>query len=74
VQAELQSLTRSRDLSQEGYRAGSITLTDVLDAGRELLTAQDQLTANRADAARVAVVVFRSFGGGWQPPIAFCTD
>jgi NodT family efflux transporter outer membrane factor (OMF) lipoprotein len=68
VQAEVHSLTRVRDLSQEAYRAGSITLTDVLDADRELLTAQDQLDANRADTARAAVVVFRSFGGGWQPP------
>jgi NodT family efflux transporter outer membrane factor (OMF) lipoprotein len=68
VQAEVQSLTRARDLSQEAYRAGSITLTDVLDADRELLTAQDQLDANRADAARAAVAVYRSFGGGWQPP------
>jgi outer membrane protein TolC len=67
-QAEVQSLTRARDLSQEAYRAGSIKLTDVLDADRELLTAQDQLDANRADAARAAVAVFRSFGGGWQPP------
>jgi hydrophobe/amphiphile efflux-1 (HAE1) family protein/NodT family efflux transporter outer membrane factor (OMF) lipoprotein len=68
VQAEVQSLTRARDLSQEAYRAGSITLTDVLDADRELLAAQDQLDANRADAARAAVVVFRSFGGGWPSP------
>ncbi len=68
VQAEVRSLTRARDLSQDAYRAGSITLTDVLDADRQLLTAQDQLAASRADAARDAVGVFRSFGGGWQPP------
>src|SRR3954454_4279713 len=68
VQAEVRSLTRARDLSQDAYRAGSITLTDVLDADRQLLTAQDQLAANRADAARAAVGVFRSFGGGWQSP------
>lgn len=65
VQAEVQSLTHARDLSQEAYRAGSITLTDVLDADRQLLTAQDQLASNRADASRAAVAVFRSFGGGW---------
>ena len=69
VQAEVQSLARARDLSQQAYRAGSITLTDVLDADRELLRAQDQLDANRADAARAAVAVFRSFGGGWRSPI-----
>jgi NodT family efflux transporter outer membrane factor (OMF) lipoprotein len=68
VQAEVRSLTRARDLSQDAYRAGSITLTDVLDADRQLLTAQDQLAASRADAARAAVGVFRSFGGGWRPP------
>jgi len=68
VQAEIQSLTRARDLSQQAYKAGSITLTDVLDADRQLLTAQDQLAANRADTARASVLVFRSFGGGWQPP------
>ena len=68
VQSEVQALTRARDLSQQAYRAGSITLTDVLDADRELLTAQDQLDANRADAARAAVGVFRAFGGGWRSP------
>lgn len=68
VQAEVAALTRARDLSQEAYRAGSITLTDVLDADRELLTARDQLDASRANAARAAVAVFRSMGGGWQLP------
>lgn len=68
LQAEVQSLTEARDLSQNAYRAGSITLTDVLDADRQLLAAQDQLDANRADAARAAVLVFRSFGGGWASP------
>jgi outer membrane protein TolC len=68
VQAEVESLTRARDLSQDAYQAGSITLTDVLDADRQLLTAEDQLASNRADRDRAAVEVFRSFGGGWQSP------
>jgi NodT family efflux transporter outer membrane factor (OMF) lipoprotein len=68
LQAEVQALTKARDLSQDAYRAGSITLTDVLDADRQLLAAQDRLDANRADAARAAVLVFRSFGGGWESP------
>lgn len=69
LQAEVQSLTRARDLSEEAYRAGSITLTDVLDADRQLLAARDELDSNRADAARAAVGVFRAFGGGWEAPI-----
>jgi NodT family efflux transporter outer membrane factor (OMF) lipoprotein len=68
LQAEVQSLTKARDLSQQAYRAGSITLTDVLDADRELLTTQDQMDANRANETRAAVVVYRSFGGGWKSP------
>ena len=56
------------DLSEQAYRAGSITLTDVLDANRELLGGQDELDANRADAARAAVAVYRAFGGGWDAP------
>jgi NodT family efflux transporter outer membrane factor (OMF) lipoprotein len=68
LQGEVDSLTRARDLSQKAYEAGSITLTDVLDADRQLLTARDELDANRADAAQAAVGIFRALGGGWDLP------
>jgi outer membrane protein TolC len=42
-----------------------IALTDVLDANRQLLAAQDELAQTRADAARAAVGTFRALGGGW---------
>lgn len=67
LQDEVQSLVKARDLAVQAYQAGSITLTDVLDADNQLLTAQDQLDANRADVARAAVGVFRALGGGWDP-------
>jgi outer membrane protein TolC len=67
LEGEVESLTRSRDLSEEAYRDGAITLTDVLDADRLLLTARDELDSNRADAARAAVRTFRALGGGWDP-------
>jgi NodT family efflux transporter outer membrane factor (OMF) lipoprotein len=67
IQAEIDALSKARDLSEQAYRAGSITLTDVLDADRDLLTARDELDSSRADAARAAVAVFRAFGGGWEP-------
>ncbi|MBW8837549.1 MAG: TolC family protein, partial [Burkholderia sp.] len=60
------SLTRARDLSERAYRAGAITLTDVLDADRQLLVARDDLDSSRADAARAAVGAFRALGGGWD--------
>ena len=63
--AEVTALKRARDASQEAYQGGVIALTDVLDADRQLLTAQDQLAQTRADSARAAVGTFRALGGGW---------
>jgi NodT family efflux transporter outer membrane factor (OMF) lipoprotein len=65
LQGETESLLRSRELAEQAYRAGSIALTDVLTAERQLLIARDQLNARRADTARAAVGVFRALGGGW---------
>jgi NodT family efflux transporter outer membrane factor (OMF) lipoprotein len=67
VQDQVDSLVRARDLSEQAYRAGSITLTDVLDADSQLLTARDQMDSSRANAARAAVGVYRALGGGWTP-------
>lgn len=70
LQGEVTSLTRARDLSQRAYEAGSIPLTDVLDADRQLLSARDDLDSTRADEARAAVRTFRALGGGWNAPHA----
>jgi len=70
IEDQVQALTKARDLSEQAYRAGSITLTDVLDADRDLLTARDELDSNRAGAARAAVGVYRALGGGWAPATA----
>ena len=65
LQDEVSALTRARDMSQQSYESGAIPLTDVLDADRQLLTAQDEFAASRADAARAVVRTFRAIGGGW---------
>jgi NodT family efflux transporter outer membrane factor (OMF) lipoprotein len=62
---EVAALKRARDSSQEAYQGGVIALTDVLDADRQLLSAQDELAQTRADSARAAVGTFRALGGGW---------
>jgi NodT family efflux transporter outer membrane factor (OMF) lipoprotein len=62
---EVDALTRVRDRSQEAYLAGAIPLTDVLDADRQLLLAQDELAQMRAAVAQSAVGSFRALGGGW---------
>lgn len=65
LQTEVIALTRVRDSSQQAYTGGVIPLTDVLDADRQLLVAQDDLAQSRADTARAAVASFRALGGGW---------
>ncbi len=50
LQDGVASLTRTRDLSERAYKAGAITLTDVLDADRQLLVARDEVESTRADA------------------------
>ncbi|GGF04485.1 RND transporter [Aliidongia dinghuensis] len=62
---ETASLTTARDKSEDAYRGGAITLTDVLDADRQLLAAEDDLARTKADAARAAVTSYRALGGGW---------
>lgn len=64
---EISSLQRVKDRSQEAYQAGVIPLTDVLDANRQLLVAQDELALTRETAAEAAVGSFRALGGGWKP-------
>jgi NodT family efflux transporter outer membrane factor (OMF) lipoprotein len=64
--AEVDALARARDASQQSYLAGASSLTDVLDADRQSLIAQDQLARTRADTARAAVMSFRALGGGWS--------
>lgn len=63
---EVSSLTRARGLSEQSYKAGDITLTDVLDANNQLLVARDDLDQTRANSARAAVSLFRALGGGWS--------
>jgi NodT family efflux transporter outer membrane factor (OMF) lipoprotein len=62
---EITALAKARDSSQEAYQGGAIGLTDVLDADRELLLAQDDQARTRADTARAAVSSYRALGGGW---------
>ena len=65
VTRQIKALTQVYEESKQAYLAGMVPLTDVLTADRQLLAAASELPRAQADAARAAVQLFRSLGGGW---------
>jgi len=61
---QIAALTLARDQAEDAYRGGVVSLIEVLDADRDLLTASDQLARARADADRAAVASYRALGLG----------
>jgi NodT family efflux transporter outer membrane factor (OMF) lipoprotein len=64
--AEIAELQADRSQAETAYEGGVISLIEVRDADRELLTASDELVRTRAAAARDAVAAYRALGGGWN--------
>lgn len=60
------SLSKARDASELAYKAGAVSLIEVLDADQRLLAARDARAQADTEAARAAVRSFRALGGGWQ--------
>ncbi len=65
LHAEVDAHVRARDASEDAYKGGAVSLYEVLDEDRQLLTARDQQARVIADNARAAVATFRALGGGW---------
>lgn len=65
LKRDVAELTTARGQVQEAHAGGAISLIEVRDADRELLTASDLLGQARAGAGRAAVAAFRALGGGW---------
>ena len=63
---QIEDLTRARDQAQQAYEGGAISLVEVRDADRDLLTASDELVRARAETDRAAVAAYRALGGGWR--------
>jgi len=67
LQDEVSANVRARGAAQQQYVAGVVSLLEVLDADRQLLSSRDALAQVHADDARAAVEAFRALGGGWTP-------
>lgn len=66
LERQIAELALARDQTELAYENGVLSLIDVLDADRELLSASDRFAVVKADQARAAVASFRALGGGWS--------
>jgi NodT family efflux transporter outer membrane factor (OMF) lipoprotein len=65
IGSEVSALRRANQTTQEAYEAGAISLTDVLDTERQLLSAQDDGVRSHTNTLLAAVRSYRAMGGGW---------
>jgi NodT family efflux transporter outer membrane factor (OMF) lipoprotein len=63
---EVADLNAARGQTEQAYEEGVVSLIEVRDVDRNLLTASDQLAQARTGAAKAAVQTFRALGGGWN--------
>lgn len=54
------------DLSNQLYSQGLVDFLSVLDAQRQLYTAQDQLAQSDAQLAATLIALYKALGGGWE--------
>jgi outer membrane protein TolC len=67
LQRQIAQLTIARAQAEQAYEGGVISLVEVRDADRDLLSAADQLAVARQGAAEAAVAAYHALGGGWTP-------
>ena len=63
---QLEALTKSADYTQELLRAGEANYTEVLNAQKDLLTAQLSKTNDKLDQLTQSVNLYKALGGGVQ--------
>ena len=60
------ALAQARAASETAYKAGVVSLAEVLDADTRLLTVRDARAQAKTEAARAAIRSFQALGGGWK--------
>lgn len=64
-QKQVSSLQRYLSLSEQRYNEGQSSYLEVLDAQRNLLTAELSLSQSQGNELSQFIALFRSLGGGW---------
>ncbi|NVN13772.1 TolC family protein, partial [Nguyenibacter vanlangensis] len=66
LQRQVASDQRALDLARDQYRHGMVTFLTVLDAERQVLGAQTDLTGSTGALSRDLVQLYDALGGGWE--------
>jgi outer membrane protein, multidrug efflux system len=66
LEVAAQAAQEAADIARKRYAAGRIDQLALLDAERQVLSAQDLLSQGNAATATALVEVYRALGGGWQ--------
>jgi multidrug efflux system outer membrane protein len=66
-QEQVRALTRASRLAQLRYQSGYSSYLEVLDANRQLFSAELALSQAQRDSLVSVVQLYRALGGGWAP-------
>ena len=67
---QAEALRRAHEIALARYRIGFSSYFDVINAARDLFTAELSLSGARRNTRLAAVQLYRALGGGWQIPSA----
>lgn len=67
VRAAAAASRNAANLAQLRFQAGATDLLDLLDAQRQVLAAEDQLSQVETARVTASVALFKAMGGGWTP-------
>jgi multidrug efflux system outer membrane protein len=66
-EAQVDAQRRANTIALARYRVGYASYFNVIDADRDLFTAELSLSAARLNTLLSVVQIYRALGGGWQP-------
>jgi multidrug efflux system outer membrane protein len=64
----VEALRRADNIALARYRVGYASYFDVINADRDLFTAELSLSAAHLNTLLSVVQLYRALGGGWQSP------
>jgi NodT family efflux transporter outer membrane factor (OMF) lipoprotein len=71
---QVEQTGRALALARQQYTAGTSDFLRVLDAQRQVLSAEQQEADSRASVSLDLVTLYKALGGGWEAPVQTASD